>query len=113
MHIKVVTALTLTATLLSWSTAFAEDICPPGPKVKSIIINMLAVESEQVVETARFQEDLGTDELDAVELVMALEDEFKLTISDEDAETLVTVGDAIHYVEARVTCPAPASDPAQ
>ena len=67
-------------------------------KVKEIIIEQLGVEEGQVTESAKFVDDLGADSLDTVELVMALEEEFKLEIPDEDAEKIGSVGDAINYI---------------
>lgn len=67
-------------------------------RVKEIIIEQLGVEAGQVTESARFVDDLGADSLDTVELVMALEEEFKLEIPDEDAEKIVSVGDAVSYI---------------
>ena len=75
-------------------------------RVSKIIVNQLNVNEEQVTETASFLDDLGADSLDTVELVMALEEEFKSEIqgeiSDEDAEKLRTVGDVIRYIEAKM-----------
>ena len=68
-------------------------------KVKEIIIEQLGVEATQVTTTAKFVDDLGADSLDTVELVMALEEEFKLEIPDEDAEKITSVGDAVSYIE--------------
>ena len=67
-------------------------------KVKSIIVEQLGVPAEDVTESASFIEDLGADSLDIVELVMALEEEYDIEISDEDAEKIQTVGDAIKYI---------------
>ncbi len=67
-------------------------------KVKGIIVEQLGVEESEVTPTASFADDLGADSLDQVELVMALEEEFKLEISDEDAEKIKTVQDAITYI---------------
>jgi acyl carrier protein len=69
-------------------------------KVKSIIVEQLGVDEDEVTPTASFQEDLGADSLDQVELVMALEEEFNLEISDEEAEKIKTVQDAINYIQA-------------
>ena len=69
-------------------------------KVKSIIVEQLGVDEAEVVKEAKFIDDLGADSLDQVELVMALEEAFKLEISDEDAEKLTTVGDAVKYIES-------------
>lgn len=68
-------------------------------RVKAIIVEQLGVPTEEVVETASFIEDLGADSLDIVELVMALEEEYDIEISDEDAEKIQTVGDAISYIQ--------------
>jgi len=69
-------------------------------KVKKIIVEQLGVDEEEVKPEAHFVDDLGADSLDVVELVMALEEEFSLEISDEDAEKLTTVQQAIAYIEA-------------
>jgi len=71
-------------------------------KVRGIIVEQLGVDAEEVVATASFVDDLGADSLDTVELVMALEEEFHLEISDEDAEKIATVGDAVKYIETHV-----------
>ncbi len=68
-------------------------------RVKSIIVEQLGVASEEVNESASFIEDLGADSLDIVELVMALEEEYDIEISDEDAEKILTVGDAVKYIQ--------------
>ena len=70
-------------------------------KVKSIIVEQLGVDEEEVTPDASFVDDLGADSLDTVELVMALEEEFNIEISDEEAEKIKTVGDAVKYIEAR------------
>lgn len=67
-------------------------------RVKEIIVEQLGVEAAQVTERAKFVDDLGADSLDTVELVMALEEEFSIEIPDEDAEKIVSVGDAINYI---------------
>ena len=67
-------------------------------KVKEIIIDQLGVDEKQVTASAAFIEDLGADSLDTVELVMALEEEFDVEISDEDAEKIAKVQDAIDYI---------------
>jgi len=67
-------------------------------KVKEIIVDQLGVDENQVVASASFIEDLGADSLDTVELVMALEEEFDVEISDEDAEKISKVQDAIEYI---------------
>ena len=68
-------------------------------KVKQIVAEQLGVDEGQVTENASFMDDLGADSLDTVELVMALEEEFDIEISDEDAEKIQTVKDAITYVK--------------
>ncbi|MBE0501446.1 MAG: acyl carrier protein [Desulfuromonadales bacterium] len=69
-------------------------------KVKQIVAEQLGVDEGQVTENASFMDDLGADSLDTVELVMALEEEFDIEISDEDAEKIQTVQDAISYVKS-------------
>lgn len=71
--------------------------------VKKIIVEQLGVPEEEVTENASFIEDLGADSLDIVELVMALEEEYDIEISDEDAEKILTVGDATRYITEHVT----------
>jgi len=68
-------------------------------RVIDIIVDQLGVDREQVVDDAKFVEDLGADSLDTVELVMALEEEFGAEIPDEEAEKLTTVGEAVKYIE--------------
>ena len=68
-------------------------------KVVSIITDKLGVEESQVTPEASFTNDLGADSLDTVELIMELEKEFDLSIPDEEAEKIVTVGDAIAFIE--------------
>ena len=68
-------------------------------KVKSIIIEQLGVDEEEVVSNARFTDDLGADSLDIVELVMAFEEEFGIEIPDEDAEKIGRVSEAVSYIE--------------
>jgi acyl carrier protein len=67
-------------------------------KVKEIIVDQLGVDEKQVTATAAFIDDLGADSLDIVELVMALEEAFEIEIPDEDAEKIVTVENAIDYI---------------
>ena len=68
-------------------------------RVKKIVVEHLGVEPDKVTEAASFIDDLGADSLDTVELVMAFEEEFDLEIPDEDAEKIVTVGDALQYIK--------------
>ncbi|MBI1848019.1 MAG: acyl carrier protein [Candidatus Rokubacteria bacterium] len=68
-------------------------------RVKEIICEQLGVEEEEVTPNSKFIEDLGADSLDTVELVMALEEHFDIQIPDEEAEKIVTVGDAIQYIK--------------
>lgn len=68
-------------------------------KVKSIIVDKLSVDENEVTPTAEFSKDLGADSLDTVELIMEFEKEFGITIPDEEAEKITTVGDAIAYIE--------------
>ncbi len=71
-------------------------------KVKEVIIDQLSVEEDDVTPDASFFDDLGADSLDIVELVMALEDSFGVSIPDEDAESIKTVGDAVDYIAANI-----------
>ena len=71
-------------------------------KVKEIIIDKLGVEESQITPEASFTNDLGADSLDIVELVMGLESAFSLSIPDEDAEKIGTVGDAVNYLTEKV-----------
>jgi len=71
-------------------------------RVKEIIVEQLGVSPEQVKPEGRFIDDLGADSLDTVELIMALEEEFDVEIPDEEAEKLVTVGDAMKYLQEHV-----------
>ncbi|HUU39952.1 MAG TPA: acyl carrier protein [Desulfatiglandales bacterium] len=68
-------------------------------KIKKIICEQLEVNEEDVVPKASFVDDLGADSLDQVELIMAMEEEFGLSISDEDAEKILTVQNAIDYIK--------------
>jgi acyl carrier protein len=68
-------------------------------RVSKIVIDHLGVEAEKVVEGASFIDDLGADSLDTVELVMAFEEEFGVEIPDDAAETILTVGDAVKYID--------------
>ena len=70
--------------------------------VKSIIVEKLGVDESDVTEDASITNDLGADSLDTVELIMEFEKEFDLTIPDEEAEEIATVGDAIEYLEEKV-----------
>ena len=72
-------------------------------RLKKIVIEQLGVDEEQVVPEASFVDDLNADSLDLVELIMSLEEEFGAEISDEDAERIRTVQDAVDYVEERAT----------
>ncbi len=71
-------------------------------RVKKIVVEQLGVKEDEVTNEASFVEDLGADSLDTVELVMALEEEFKTEIPDEDAEKITTVQEAIDYVSEHV-----------
>lgn len=70
-------------------------------KIKEIITEKLSVEMDEIVPEASFVDDLGADSLDLVELIMTMEEEFDIDISDEDAEKLVTVKDAFDYINSQ------------
>ncbi len=70
-------------------------------KVKKIIVNELKISEEKITKEARLQEDLGADSLDAVELIMNVEDEFNISISDEDAINIKTVGDLVGFIDKK------------
>ncbi len=69
-------------------------------RVKKIVVDHLGVEEEKVTDNASFIDDLGADSLDTVELVMAFEEEFGCEIPDDAAETILTVGDAIKFIQS-------------
>lgn len=69
-------------------------------KVKAIIVEKLGVNESEVTPEATFAQDLGADSLDTVELIMEFEKEFNVTIPDDQAEKITTVGDAVAYIEA-------------
>ena len=70
-------------------------------KIKSIVVDQLGVDEDQVTEDASFIDDLGADSLDTVELIMAFEEEFDVEIPDTDAEKIKTVQDVMDYIEAK------------
>ena len=74
-----------------------------GTKVKKIVADHLGVEETKVTDEASFIDDLGADSLDTVELVMAFEEEFGSEISDTEAEKILTVGDAIKFIEGKAS----------
>ncbi len=71
-------------------------------RISELIVDQLGVTKEEIVPEASFIDDLGADSLDIVELVMAMEEEFDIEISDEDAEKIQTIGDAISYLKSQV-----------
>ncbi len=71
-------------------------------EVKAIIVDLLGVDESKVTPEARFREDLEADSLDLVELIMALEDKFGQEISDEDAQKITTVGEAVKYIQEQM-----------
>ena len=74
-----------------------------GNKVKKMVAEHLGVEETKVIDEANFIDDLGADSLDTVELVMAFEEEFGSEISDSEAEKILTVGDAIKFIESKAS----------
>ncbi|HHU21495.1 MAG TPA: acyl carrier protein [Acholeplasma sp.] len=71
-------------------------------RVKKVVASELDIEESKVTKSARFVEDLGADSIDALELIIALEDEFDIEISDDDAQDIKTVGDVVAYIEKLV-----------
>ncbi|MFN8380226.1 MAG: acyl carrier protein [Anaerolineae bacterium] len=71
-------------------------------RIRTIVVDLLGVEPERVVPSARFREDLDADSLDLVELIMAFEEEFGGEISDEDAQKITTVGEAVSYIDSHM-----------
>jgi acyl carrier protein len=71
-------------------------------RVKGIVVELLGVDEERVLPPARFREDLEADSLDLVELIMKFEEEFGGEISDEDAQKITTVGEAVSYIDERM-----------
>lgn len=69
-------------------------------RIQALIVDLLGVDPEQVVMEARFREDLEADSLDLVELIMAIEEEFGGEISDEQAQSITTVGEAVRYIDS-------------
>ena len=69
-------------------------------RVKNIVVDLLGVDADRVVPAARFREDLEADSLDLVELIMEFEEKFGGEISDEEAQKITTVGDAVTYLES-------------
>lgn len=70
-------------------------------RVKALIVDELNVPEEKITLEARLAEDLGADSIDAVELIMNIEDEFEIQVSDEEAQNIKTVGDLVKYIEAQ------------
>lgn len=71
-------------------------------RISKIVVDRLGVEESAVTLEASFKDDLGADSLDVVELVMELEDEFDMEISDDEAEKIATVGDAVNYIKSQL-----------
>ena len=87
----------LFALLLIYKKKIMSDVTT---KVKAIIVDKLGVDEAEVTPTASFTDDLGADSLDTVELIMEFEKEFDIQIPDDQAEKIVTVGDAVSYIES-------------
>lgn len=71
-------------------------------KIKTIILSELKVDSDKITREARLSEDLGADSLDAVELIMNIEDEFDISISDDEAQDIKTVGELVDFVDSKI-----------
>jgi len=74
-------------------------------EIKQVVSEQLGVKPEEIKPTASFRDDLGADSLDAVELIMALEEKFGIEIPDADAEAMLTINDAINYIENKMNKP--------
>jgi acyl carrier protein len=85
--------------LLGAASVRTNKMSDVAERVKKIVVEHLGVEADKVVDNANFIDDLGADSLDTVELVMAFEEEFGVEIPDDQAETIVTVGDAVKFLE--------------
>ena len=85
--------------ILYFALYFKKNIIMISEKVKEIIVDKLGVDESEVTPEASFTNDLGADSLDTVELIMEFENEFNISIPDDQAEGIQTVGDAIKYVE--------------
>lgn len=72
-------------------------------RITAIIVDLLGVDEDQVIPAARFREDLEADSLDLVELIMAFEEEFGGEISDDEAQKITTVGEAVNYINEHMT----------
>jgi acyl carrier protein len=72
-------------------------------EIQGIIVELLGVDADQVTMDAKFREDLEADSLDLVELIMAFEEKFGGEISDEDAQSITSVGEAVHYIDEHMT----------
>lgn len=72
-------------------------------QVKAVVADKLGTEVEEITEDTRFQEDLEADSLDLVELIMALEDEYSIQISDEEAQEIRSIKDAVAYIDAQTS----------
>jgi acyl carrier protein len=81
---------------------FYKIMSDTAERITQIIINILGVEEDKIVPSANFREDLDADSLDLVELIMAFEEEFGGEISDEEAQKITTVGEAISYVDTHM-----------
>ena len=89
------------AAILRYSTnQGVKNVSDSYEEIKAIIKDLLGVDEEKITAEARFREDLEADSLDLVELIMAFEDKFGAEISDEDAQKILTVGEAISYINA-------------
>jgi acyl carrier protein len=77
------------------------DVADTYEQVKNTIVELLGVDAGKVTREARFREDLEADSLDIVELIMALEDKMSIEISDEDAQKITTVGQAVDYIDGQ------------
>src|SRR6187431_3247112 len=89
-----------------YNQAVERSISMPSPemveRLKKIVAEQLGVDESKIVPSARFTDDLNADSLDLVEMIMSLEEEFSVEIPDEEAEKILTVGDALTYIDAHM-----------
>jgi acyl carrier protein len=87
--------------IIQFSNPLEANVADTYEQVKETIVELLGADESKITREARFREDLEADSLDIVELIMALEDKMSIEISDEDAQNITTVGQAVDYIEGQ------------